>query len=73
MLELDEVELLHSYLVGQLVLLHKRISTHGGVMRVCGLSPGNQQVLHLCRLEGRFPHYEDREHAVLGQRPQQPR
>ena len=37
-LELDNVGVLGSYLVGQLVELYRRIEEHDGVMRVCGLS-----------------------------------
>lgn len=72
-LELDEVERLESHLVGQLVLLHKRIHTHGGKMRVCGLSPGNQRVLEISRLAERFPNFADREAAVAGTAPIKPR
>jgi anti-anti-sigma factor len=73
-LELDGLNFLGSYLVGQLVWLHKRICTHGGLMRICGLSPANQEVLHICRLDGRFPQYHDRTEAIMGDyRPGQPR
>ena len=72
-LELDEVDRLESHLVGQLVLLHKRIHTDGGMMRVCGLSPSNQQVLKLSRLADRFPNFADRDTAMAGFRPMQPR
>jgi anti-anti-sigma factor len=64
--ELDELEVLCSSLIGQLVLLHKRVSVHGGTLRVCGLSPENQQVLRLCRLDDRFPPYRNRGDAVVG-------
>ena len=67
-LELDRIDVLHSHLIGQLVLLHKRLCTRGGAMRLCGLSPRNQEVLHLCRLDDRFPAYGSREEAVLGSR-----
>ena len=74
-LELEQVPLLHSYLLGQLVLLSKRIHKHGGVMRVCGLSDQNAQALRACRLENCFPYFHNREEAVMGQghRPLQPR
>ena len=52
-LELDAIGPLDSYLVGQLVLLHKLLHTHGGVLRLCNLSHDNQQVLHTLRLDGR--------------------
>jgi anti-anti-sigma factor len=72
-LEMDQVPFLHSYLIGQLVWLHKRIVSHGGLMRISGLSETNQDVLRICQLEGRFPQYINREDAVMGYRPSQPR
>jgi anti-anti-sigma regulatory factor len=72
-LELDEVPTLRSYLIAQLVLLSKRIHTHGGLLRLCGLSPANQEVVHVCRLEGCLPNYGNRGEAVMGHRPAQPR
>jgi anti-anti-sigma factor len=68
-LELDQLAVLYTALIGQLVLLHKRLSVNGGVLRLCGLSPHNQDVLHLCRLDDRFPPYGTREDAVLGRQP----
>ena len=72
-LEMDDVPRLQSWIVGQLVLLHKRICSHGGMMRLCGVSNGNQQVLRCCQLEDRFPQYANRTAAVMGHRPTQPR
>ena len=72
-LEMDEVEILRSYLIGQLVLLHKRLCAHGGVMRLCGLSAQAQESLHAARLDGRFPNFATRGEAVRGDRPRQPR
>jgi anti-anti-sigma regulatory factor len=72
-LELDQVGLLHSQLVGQLVLLHKRLHAHDGVLRLCGLSDSNQDVLRTSRLEDRFPQYRNRGEAVNGYRPSKPR
>ena len=72
-LEMDEVEYLYSDMVGQLVQLHKRLHNAGGVLRICGLSPANQEVLRSLRLDGRLPNYCDREEAVMGFRPPQPR
>ena len=65
-LELDEIGLLDSHMLGQLVLLDKRIREHDGVMRLCGLSSFNQQVLRLHGLDARFPTYGDLEEAVMG-------
>jgi len=67
-LDLSGVELLFSYLVGQLVMLYKRTCSHGGEIRLCGLSPRNREVLYLCRLEDHFPCYETREAALAGQK-----
>lgn len=64
-LELDEVEVLSSSLIGQLAELCRRIEEHDGVMRLCGLSPENRQALHACRLDDRLPPYEDRKEAVM--------
>jgi len=71
--EMDQVEWLPSYLVGQLVLLHRRVCQEGGVMRLCGLTPANREVLRSLRLENRFPYFADRDEAVLGYPPLQPR
>ncbi len=73
-LDLSEIDHLNSELVGQLVWLHKRIHTHDGLMRVCGLTDVHEDVLHACRLGGHFPRYHSREDAVMGHaRPRQPR
>ena len=73
-LELNEVRLLTSRLIAQLVQLHRRIEEHSGVMRLCGLSQENREVLHTCRLDDRLTPYENRQAAVMGcERPRQPR
>jgi hypothetical protein len=72
-LELDEIGLLRSHLVGELVRLHKRITSRDGVMRVCGLSDNNYEVLRTSQLHQRFPRFRNREEAVMGYRPTKPR
>jgi anti-anti-sigma factor len=73
-LELDQVRLLTSRLIAQLVQLHRRIEEHSGVMRLCGLSPQNREILHTCRLDERLAPYEDRQAAVMAREyPRQPR
>jgi anti-anti-sigma factor len=72
-LELDDIGLLFSDVVGQLVLLQKRISNQGGLMRLCGVSANNKRVLETCRLGGYLPQYADRTQAVMGERPIKPR
>jgi anti-anti-sigma factor len=65
-LELDQLLVLNSHLIGQLIDLYKRIRQHEGVLRLCGLSPYNRRVLHTCCLEDRLPAYESRVDAVTG-------
>jgi anti-anti-sigma factor len=65
-LELDEVALLNSWLVGQLIALSKRVQEHDGVLRLCGLSPRNRRVLRTCSLDDHLPSFESRVDAVLG-------
>ena len=67
--EMDEVTLLRSFVLGQLLQVHKQVQTEGGIMRLCGLSETNQQVLQAMRLDGRLPNYADRVEAVRGSRP----
>lgn len=71
-LELDGLGLLRSELIGELIRLHRRISQHGGLLRVCGLSAENRRILERCGLADWFPVYECREDAVLA-RPSKPR
>ena len=72
-LEMDNVPVLRSELVGELVRLHARITSQGGIMRISGLSDEVFAVLRNCRLHDRFPQYRDRRDAVLGYRPNKPR
>lgn len=65
-LQMDQVGLLNSDLIGQLIRLYKLIREHDGVMRLCGLSPHNLRVLRTCRLDDRFQPYSDCKEAVLG-------
>jgi anti-anti-sigma factor len=65
-LELDDVGVLGSSLIGQLVELYRRIEEHDGMLRVCGLSPENHAALHVCRLDEHLHAYLDRHEAVMG-------
>ena len=67
--ELDDLTMLPSQLIGELVVLHKRICANGGMMRLCGLSDSNYAVLETSRLSERFPRFQNREAAVMGRRP----
>jgi hypothetical protein len=72
-LELDRVNLLYSSLLGQLILLSKRIYSHQGILRMSGMSDRNLDVLRTCRLEAALPSYHNRGDAVMGHNPQKPR
>ncbi|MGI9427863.1 MAG: STAS domain-containing protein [Bythopirellula sp.] len=72
-LEMDEVEFLPSVLMGQLVMLHKRVLQHDGALRLCGLSTQCVEALHLCRLDQALPHFETRADAVHGTPMAKPR
>jgi anti-anti-sigma factor len=65
-LEMDEVHFLPSQLMGQLVMLQKRATQHGGGLRLCGLKTECAEALHLCRLDQALPHFESRKSAVVG-------
>ena len=72
-LELDDVEILDSYLIGQLVLLDKRIREHGGLMRLTGVNSFNRETLRMHGLNGRFSIYGDLTDALMGACPRKPR
>ena len=67
-LQLDDVPPLTSELLGQLLVLEKRILEHDGVLRLCGLSPRNQLVLRSHGLDTRFPCSRNFEEAVMSSR-----
>lgn len=72
-LEMDEVEFLPSQLIGQLIMLQKRVLQHDGALRLCGLSPDCADALHICRLDQALPNFESREDAVHGCKSIKPR
>ena len=71
-LELDDVNRLRSWTMGQLVNLNQRVSTSGGVLRLCGLSESNAKALKASKLDSCLPVFTDRQEAV-GFRPRLPR
>ena len=71
-LDMSDVTMLRSWLIGQLVNLHKRIATNDGMLRLCNLSDDNYQALRICQLQNQFPTYDDRHAAVMGT-PSRPR
>jgi anti-anti-sigma factor len=67
-LEMEDVDILPSWLMGQLVMLQKRVLQRDGALRLCGLSDECARALHLCRLDSALPNYDSREDAVKGRR-----
>ncbi|MAT69978.1 MAG: hypothetical protein CMJ58_10700 [Planctomycetaceae bacterium] len=65
-LEMDEVDFIPSRLIGQLVMLQKRVLQRHGMLRLCQLKDDCAEAIHLCRLDGALPNYGSREDAVLG-------
>lgn len=65
-LRLDNIGVLTSHLVGELVRLQDWVCRHGGLLRLAGLSPLNQRVLRECRLDERLHPYATWEEAVGG-------
>jgi len=73
-LELDQVGLLDSHLLGEIATLAGRIEVHGGMLRLCGLSPESRETLRRCHLSDSLPAYLSREDALFARcRPWQPR
>lgn len=73
-LDLSSIPSLKSALLGQLVLLHKRVHNHGGSLRLCGLTDASREALRISRLDTRFPSYENAHDAVMtASRPVKPK
>jgi anti-anti-sigma regulatory factor len=69
-LELDQIPVLNSFMIEQMILLYRKIYEHDGVMRLCGLSAYNRRVLH--SLENRFEVCRSSIDAVKGNIMQKP-
>lgn len=65
-LELDELPRLSSNMLEQLNQLYQRVKEHEGLLRLCGLSPYNRQVLRAHKLDRLLPSYRNRQEAILG-------
>lgn len=72
-LELDDIDLLSSDVISQLVMLQQRIYNQGGLMRLCGVSAVNKRAIESCRLSDYLPQYANRTQAVMGERRVKPR
>jgi anti-sigma B factor antagonist len=65
-LEFDDISILDSEKISQMVLLSKRILEHDGMLRLSGISQQNRAVMEACNIEDLFAMYEDRHGAVMG-------
>ncbi|MCA9188593.1 MAG: hypothetical protein R3E01_04460 [Pirellulaceae bacterium] len=65
-LELDNLPILNSYMIGQLVRLKRRIATRNGLFRIAGLHEANLDALRVSNLTGHLDHYLNRHEAVMG-------
>jgi len=65
-LDMEYVDFMPSQLIGQLVMLHKRVLQHEGALRLCGLSAEATEALHFCRLDQALPNFPTRSEAVYG-------
>ncbi len=72
-LEMDDVEFMPSVLMGQLVMLQKRLLQHEGSLRLSGLRPECEQALHFCRLDHTLLHFHSCVEAVQGSDVAKPR
>ena len=70
--ELHDAPFLYSQVLGELVRLQKRVTSSGGLLRLCGLSDDAFESLQVTQLHGILPCFHDRGDAVMG-RPRQPR
>ncbi len=74
LLELDEIKVLNSELIGELLRLEKWIRGHQGMMRLCGLSPENGEIFQRYGRDAFLPAYRNRLEAIVGRpRLSQPR
>ena len=72
-LDLHQLPVLSSALLGQLALLSKRMHNTQGVLRLCGVPASGEELIRTATMERLFPCYADRDSAVRGERPRQPR
>lgn len=73
-LELDKARDLDDETLDELLALYQRVSEHGGMLRICGVSAESRRRLLQRQLGDRLVPYEDREEAVMtGAAPRRPR
>ena len=66
-LELDQVRLMRSAFLGELLTLRRTIAESGGVLRICGLNDDNRRTSKIARIDHVIPLYRTRNEAVRGE------
>ena len=64
-LELDDIEVIEDRLLEQIIELNHLVRSHGGMLRLSGMSAQNRDALRDTRLDSQLPHYETRTHAIM--------
>lgn len=65
-LDMSDIDMMPSRLMGQLVMLQKRVLHRDGALRLTGMSPECAEALHTCRLDKALPMFANRDDAVRG-------
>jgi anti-anti-sigma factor len=66
-LELDQVRLMRSAFLSELLTLRRTISDNDGVLRVWGLTEENRRTTTIARIDRVIPLYNTRNEAVRGE------
>ena len=72
-LDLREVHVVGSRLLGHVLEVNRRVCQQGGLLRVYGLNEFNRRVLAISGLDGLIPCYPDRHQAVMAGNLRKPR
>ena len=67
-LDLEEVPAVRSAILNEILRLSKRVAAHDGVVRLCGLSTGAQQVVNATKLDRVIASYPSRRDAMMAGR-----
>jgi anti-sigma B factor antagonist len=62
-LDFSAVKRMATHMLGELIILHKKVQTAGGSLALCGLNPDLRDVFEVTRLTVIFPIFDDEEEA----------
>jgi anti-sigma B factor antagonist len=63
-LDLSDVMIICSSLLGRLITLNKQVQTAGGMLRLCGISPRIYEVLAITKLNKLFDMHDSQQQAL---------